>query len=529
MKVTGINISVHFFKAILVCAGVLLVFLIIYDHKAEVSVKSLKDRYDQIEIIRNDIMHFDEVLTMSARMAAATGDIKWEERYQEYEPKLTSAIQKAISVSPEIYRKETDRSNLRKIKLLDMEHKAFELIRHGQGRAAMDILFGKEYEVQENRYTNAIERLNTLLKQQMQAALAVEHSKEYLAQVSFITVLCLLLLSWLIILRISRRAHEELVESHRLLSERTGQLDELNQTLEMKVLGRTHHLTRTLAYLQTTHQALKDTQSQLLQSEKFSAIGQLSAGVAHEINNPIGFINSNLQTLQQYVVHYKQLLGILNQLEKALKDKDQERVAQVVNSWERIRLETNFSFIDGDVSSLLKESIEGAQKIGRIVSDLRTFASPDKGVMDAVNLELLLESILNIVWNEIKYKGEIKREFGLVPMVHCNPQKISQVFVNLLINAAQAIKKKGIITVKTYTRDHFVCVDITDTGCGIPSEHFNKIFDPFFTTKSPGEGVGLGLSMSYDIIRKHSGDLTFHSTLDEGTTFTVTLPLEEKL
>ena len=262
-----------------------------------------------------------------------------------------------------------------------------------------------------------------------------------------------------------------------------------------------------------------------MQSEKFSAIGQLSAGVAHEINNPIGFINSNLQTLQLYVVHYKQLLGILNKLEKALKDKDQERVAEVVNSWEKIRLETNFTFIDGDVSNLLKESIEGAQKIGRIVSDLRTFASPDQGIMDSVNLEVLMESILNIVWNEIKYKAEIKREYGQVPMVVCNPQKIGQVFVNLLINAAQAIEGKGMITVRTYTKDEYVCVDITDTGRGIAPEHFNKIFDPFFTTKAPGEGVGLGLSLSYDIVRKHAGDLKFNSKLGEGTTFTVMLPL----
>jgi signal transduction histidine kinase len=218
-------------------------------------------------------------------------------------------------------------------------------------------------------------------------------------------------------------------------------------------------------------------------------------------------------------------LGILNKLEKALKDKDKERVAEVVNSWQKIRTETNFSFIDGDVSNLLTESIEGAQKIGRIVNDLRTFASPDRGVMDSVNLEVLLESILNIVWNEIKYKGEVKREYGLVPMVICNPQKVGQVFVNLLINAAQAIKGKGTITVKTYTKGEFVCVDVKDTGCGIAPEHINRVFDPFFTTKVPGEGIGLSLSLSYDIISKQAGDLKFESKLGEGSTFTVMLPL----
>jgi len=479
MKAVGTHFSVRFFKMVLISAGILLFMLLIYDYRAEESVKTLKIRYDQIEQFRNDISHLDEMLTLSARMTAATGDRTWQKLYQDYEYKLNAAVRQAIDLFPEIYRNKTGHNDIRKV--------------------------------------HVIEHLNTLLKQQMQSALTVENSKEYLAKVSFITVLCLLLLSWLIILRISRRAQDELMESNR-------QLDELNQTLEVKVLGRTNHLSRALAYLQTTHQALKDAQNQLLQSEKFSAIGQLAAGVAHEINNPIGFINSNLQTLRLYVVHYKQLLGILNKLEKALKDKDQERVAEIVQSWEKIRLETNFTFMDGDISNLLNESIEGAQKIGRIVTDLRTFASPDKGVIDAVNLEVLLESILNIVWNEIKYKAEIKREYGLVPMVVCNPQKISQVFANLLINAAQAIESKGMITVKTYTRDEYVCIDVKDTGCGISEENRGKIFDPFFTTKAPGEGVGLGLSLSYDIVRKHEGDLQFNSKLGEGTTFTVMLP-----
>ena len=515
MVMAGTRFSVRFFTGILITSGLLLVVLVIYDHRAEDSVRRLKDRYDQIEQIRNDIIHFNEVLIMSARMAAATGDMKWEERYQAFEPKLAGAIQKAIDISPEIYRRAKDRSNIREIKLLDMEHKAFELIRHGQIPAAMAILFGKQYEVQEDRYTGAIDRLNRFLKQQMEAALTVEHSKEYLARVSFITVLCLLLLSWLIIIRVSRRAQEELME--------------LNQTLEVKVLARTHHLTRALAYLEKTHQILKDTQHQLLQSEKFSALGQLAAGVAHEINNPVGFINSNLQTLQSYVVHYKQLLGILNKMEKALKDNDQERISEIVHSWEKIRQETNFTFMDGDVSNLLNESIEGAQRIGRIVSDLRTFTSPDRGKVDSVNLEVLLESVLNVVWNEIKYKGEIKREYGLVPVVACNPQNIGQVLINLLINASQAIESKGIITIRTYLKGDYVCVDVSDTGRGIAPEHYSKIFDPFYTTKVPGEGVGLGLSLSYDIVHKHGGIIKFDSTLGQGTTFTVMLPKGEAL
>jgi signal transduction histidine kinase len=266
----------------------------------------------------------------------------------------------------------------------------------------------------------------------------------------------------------------------------------------------------------------------LLQSEKFAAVGQLAAGIAHEINNPIGFINSNLGTMEQYAMHYNQLLGILNQLEKALKDKDQNKISQVVLSWEKIRKEINFDFIDDDISNLLKESKQGAEKIRKIVLDLRNFASRDNGMMSSVNVEGLMESMLNIAWNEIKYKAELTKNYSKVPLVTCNPQKIGQVFVNLLINAAQAIDKKGVISIKTYVKDQWVCIDISDTGRGIAAEHMTKIFDPFFTTKPVGIGVGLGLSISYDIIRKHGGTITFTSKQGEGTTFTVMMPVQDE-
>jgi len=324
-------------------------------------------------------------------------------------------------------------------------------------------------------------------------------------RVHYLTEFMLLLLSWLALMLIARGTQESLLENQ-------FRLDELNKTLDQRVQERTRDL--------------HNVQGQLLQSEKFSAIGQLAAGIAHEINNPIGFINSNLQTMEKYVVHYTQLLGVLNKLEKYLKEKDHERVAQVIVSWEKVRKETNFTFIEDDICNLLKESKEGTETIRKIVSDLCTFARPDKGTEDFVDLEALMESMLNISWNEIKYKAQLKKDYGKVPKIVCNPQKIGHVFVNLLTNAAQAINGKGFITVKTYTKDDYVCVDISDTGCGIPPENISRIFDPFFTTKPVGQGVGLGLSISYDIIRKCGGTITFSSLVGKGTTFTVMLPLE---
>jgi len=512
-----IKFSIRFFTGVLIVTTILLVIIGLHDYHAQQAVNGLKERYLQIEKFRTQIINYDEIMSMAARMAAATGDIKWELRYRAYEPKLSSAIQQATLVSPEIYRKENNRTSTGKIKLLEMEDKAFALIRQGKGKEAMGILFGDQYELQKYTYTKAIENLNMLLKKQMDAALAVENSKEYLSQIAFITVFILLLLSWLIILRITRGTQEALLESNR-------RLDELNKTLDQKVRERTKRLARTLEELQTTHEDLQHTQSQLLQSEKFSAIGQLAAGIAHEINNPIGFINSNLQTLEKYLAHYTPLLGVLNKLEKYLKDENHERVAQVIASWKKVREETNFKFIEGDIDNLIKESREGTESIRKIVDDLRAFAAADKEAEDSVDLEALMESMLNISWNEIKYKAQLKKYYSKVPAIICNPQKIGQVFVNLLTNAAHAIEGKGFITVKTYTKDRYVCVGISDTGCGISPENVTRIFDPFFTTRPVGRG--LGLSISYDIVRRHGGIITFSSNEDKGTTFTVALPTE---
>ena len=520
----GTRISVRFFSTVLAITVVILVVLGVYDYRAEKVIKDLHDHYAQIDKFRSEIIHYDEILTMSARMAAATGDTKWVERYKIYEPRLTAAIHQAIAFSPGIYRKETDRNNIGKIKLLEMEHKAFDLIQSGQGKEAMDILFGDQYEAQKKNYVQAIEKLNLFLKRQMESALAVEKSKEYFARVAFITVLIMLLLSWLVIIRIARRSQEALIESNYQLSLRTLELDQLTHTLDQQVQERTSSLEATLKELQKTHENLKNVQTQLLQSEKFSAIGQLAAGVAHEINNPIGFINSNMQTLEQYVAHYTGLLNVLNDMEKALKDKDEKRLSEILISWEKIRKGTNFDFIRNDIISLIKESQEGAEKIRKIVLDLRAFASPDKGIVDLVNLEALIESVINVVWNEIKYKAELIREYSHVPPISCDTQKIGQVLVSILINAAQSIEGKGVITVRTYVEGENIMVDICDTGCGIPLENITRIFDPFFTTKPVGQGVGLGLSVSYDIIKKHGGTITFKTQTGQGTTFTVQLP-----
>ncbi len=280
--------------------------------------------------------------------------------------------------------------------------------------------------------------------------------------------------------------------------------------------------------LQKTHDDLKQTQRQLLQSEKLASIGLLAAGVAHEINNPLGFISSNLQTLENYVEKYTALIRFMEDLRKAIKDKHWEAAVGILVKAKHLEEEMNLNFIKKDMEELLRESRDGIERIKKIVLDLRSFAREDEEVMEMVNIEEVIDNILNIVGNEIKYKADVEKDYGGVPFLKCNPRKIGQVFVNLLINAAQAIEGKGIIRIKTYQKDAQICVEVQDTGKGMDEQTIKRVFDPFFTTKPAGEGTGLGLSISYDIIKEHNGDIVVSSEAGKGTTFTVTLPFHSE-
>ena len=179
-----------------------------------------------------------------------------------------------------------------------------------------------------------------------------------------------------------------------------------------------------------------------------------------------------------------------------------------------------------DVNTLLEHSSRGLERIKKIVMDLRTFAREENAeTMELAKIEEIIDSILSIVQNEIKYKAELTKDYGDTVLVKCNPQRLGQVFINLLVNASQAIEEKGKITIKTYRQDKYVCIDVTDTGHGIAPENLKKIFDPFFTTKPVGQGTGLGLSVSYEIVKKHGGEIKVQSKAGEGTTFTVMLPI----
>ncbi len=268
---------------------------------------------------------------------------------------------------------------------------------------------------------------------------------------------------------------------------------------------------------------LHDAQNQLLQSEKMASIGQLAAGVAHEINNPIGYVNSNLGTLEKYTQDLFAMLDAYEQAEPLLAAHPE--TARRIKS---LREKLDIGFLKEDVAALMKESDEGISRVKKIVQDLKDFSHVDEAEWQWVDLHKGLESTLNVVWNELKYKTEVVKEYATLPEVECLPSQLNQVFMNLLVNAAHAIEEHGVITLRTGASDEEVWIEVSDTGKGIPPENLKRIFEPFFTTKPVGMGTGLGLSLSYGIVQKHHGRIEAESEVGKGTTFRVTLPVRQQ-
>ncbi|MDD2925955.1 ATP-binding protein [Rhodoferax sp.] len=293
-----------------------------------------------------------------------------------------------------------------------------------------------------------------------------------------------------------------------LFMEDRHQLALVNMTLETE-RARQEELIKQLAQVH----------GQLLQSEKMASIGQLAAGVAHEINNPIGFVTSNLSSLRRYV---DDLCKVVSAYEAG----ESELQAQTRAAVDALKQEIDMGFLRQDVADLLTESMDGMQRVKRIVQDLMDFARVGESEKQWANLERGLDSTLNVVSNELKYKATVVKAYGDIPDVECIPSQLNQVFMNLLMNAVQAIDVHGTITVRTGRDGGKVWVEIQDTGCGIKPEHLGRIFDPFFTTKAVGKGSGLGLALSYGIVKKHDGEITVKSDVGVGSVFRVTLPIQ---
>lgn len=266
---------------------------------------------------------------------------------------------------------------------------------------------------------------------------------------------------------------------------------------------------------------LKQMQAQLIQQEKMASIGQLAAGVAHEINNPVGFIASNISTLGKYCQRLKEYIMAL---EEALLERNEGTWPDNIDT---CRSSLKIRHIMADLDELMNESMEGIDRVKNIITDLKSFSRSDDKQTTLVDLNQCIRATLNIVKNEYKYVAELTQDLqeDLAP-VRGNSQQLSQVVANLVVNAAHAINGQGTISIKTWSNDCCVFLTVSDTGSGIPPEYLESIFDPFFTTKEVGKGTGLGLSICFDIIKKHQGKITVESTVGKGSAFTVQLPVD---
>jgi PAS domain S-box-containing protein len=304
-------------------------------------------------------------------------------------------------------------------------------------------------------------------------------------------------------------------------------LQQAKVTLEERVRQRTVEIEQALRERERANLELTRKDDQLVRQEKLASLGQLAAGVAHEINNPVGFVNSNLQMLQTYLKDLTQYVERTTALTSRLSNTaERDGVREPIrefSEWSRqLRVEQTIE----DARQAVVESIDGLNRVKKIVSALREFSHADQDEPDWADLNEGLESTINIVWNELKYKATLHRDYGDLPKVSCYPHQLNQVFMNLLVNAAQAIPERGQIWVKTWADTDQVYIDIRDTGSGIPEDHLSKIFDPFFTTKPVGQGTGLGLSIVYGIVERHGGMIRVNSRVGEGTTFHLTFPIQ---
>lgn len=303
--------------------------------------------------------------------------------------------------------------------------------------------------------------------------------------------------------KLAREKAEDLLET------RSRELFEANETLSG-------------AYLD-----LQNQKEQMVLQEKLASIGLLAAGVAHEINNPIGFIRSNMETLKNYFSSIKLILDAYKELESKIGSSEfKSEFSAEIDLLKSLAESHDLSYIADDASLSIEESLEGTKRVEEIVRNLKDFSRTDKDERKKIDINDCIDSSINLAWNEIKYNCEIKRDYQELPGIYACAAQLNQVFINIILNASHAIDKDGIIEISTKSDDRDVHITLTDNGEGIPEKHLNNLFDPFFTTKDVGEGTGLGLYVSHGLIQKHKGSISVSNQPGKGACFRISLPID---
>ncbi|MEA5567099.1 sensor histidine kinase [Anabaena sp. UHCC 0399] len=486
----------------------------------------------KLRSLNEKITYYDEVLTMSARMNAATGDSIWEIRYRKFEPLLDAAIKESIKLAPQAYNnqdaQETDAANQR---LVAMEYKSFDLVRTGQKLAAKSLLLSQKYESEKKKYASGVNKINQSIS--LQIYNRVFQYRRYLLWsicASFIS-LAFLIPSWLLVLRLLKNY---------LKSSKIAQkaLTNINHELEVRVEKRAKELQNKNTQLTQTLQRLQQAQIQLIQTEKMSSLGEMVAGIAHEINNPITFVKCNIDYVKQYSSNILKLIHNYQLYYPQPPDHIQSQIKEM-----------DLEFVQEDFIKILKSIEIGTDRVEKIVKSLRNFSRLDEAEIKAVDIHEGIDGTLMILSHRLKAMDKnpeisIIKEYALLPLVECYPGLLNQVFMNILANAIDALHEYNLqrtgdeiknnpsaIRICTYQlNESWIQIRIIDNGIGIPENIRDKLFDPFFTTKPVGQGTGLGLSISYQIIvEKHSGKLYCNSNQPKGIEFVIEIPIVQRL
>jgi signal transduction histidine kinase len=526
------------------------------------------------------IRYYDEVATQAVRNYAFTQDKKWEQRYNDAKSEFDSMVTEAIDKGAQINRGLLLSVKEANLALVEMENTSIGFVNNGMAEEAINILESSQYwdqkKIQElnledyarrrgAEFDEARANSNRTVSLTMKRTQNITEYSRRLVSIFTIIALVLALSSGFIIARSIYIPLQKLKaaatetgkgnldtkieikstdEIGRVAASFNKMIDDLkrtttsidNLTREITDRKRAEEMAKLACEeLEKANIELKEMQSERVQNAKLVSIGQLAAGIAHELNTPIGFVASNFVTLEGYVSKMRELLQMYGELIGDIEAMGKSELLDKLHVIDRTQYSMKIDFILEDIAELFNDSREGLKRVTNIVQILRDFSRVDQlGNLDTYNINDGIKTTLVVASNEVKYDIDIKTELSEVPPIICNAGQINQVLLNLIINAAQAIKsqkriQKGSIKIRTYTtHDDLVC-EISDNGPGIEPDNLPHIFDPFFTTKPTGYGTGLGLSISYDIVvSKHKGNLLVDSSVGKGTKFTMKLPLCKK-
>ncbi|MEO1430924.1 MAG: ATP-binding protein [Cyanobacteria bacterium J06633_8] len=505
----------------------ILLFLpqIILTWRAYIKFQNLTAYELRIQALNDEIIYLDEVLTMSAQMNAATGNRMWEKRYRNFEPKLDTAIKKSIELAPKIYSGENaEKTNSANQKLVKMEYQSFDFVKNGKKELAQALLSSDRYKLEKIKYHDGVEKINLAIVKQVKGKVTRYRKQLLLTSMFAFFSLVMLIPAWLIVLQLLNEYLKQ-----RQIARKA--LEKTNQELEVRVQQRTQELIDKNNQLQDTLQTLQDTQIQLIHTEKMSGLGQLVGGVAHEINNPVTFIDGNIVFVQQYTEDFFKILELYQKYFP-------NPPVEINNEMEAVE----FDFIKEDIFRIYKSMEVGTQRIRDIVLSLRNFSRLDEADFKKVDIHEGIDSTLLILQNRLQLKANspeiiLVKEYNQLPLIACYPSQLNQALINILSNAIDAIEKKldnnqnksfipQIVISTDLSANNHAIIRIADNGCGITEKVNSKIFDPFFTTKIVGEGTGLGLSIAYKIIvSKHNGKLFCNSELGKGAEFIIEIPV----